>query len=192
MNISLTHGTIKYFLLTGMTFLVISSTPVLADNTMPQSRSDSNASPCGRKSAGMISQTQQERIHQGCHGSDGWRRHSPQGRMYDPNNVTTVNGEVLSVDTFTRTNGMSGGMHLQLKTDNETWDVHLGPTWYLQNQEIQIQPEDNITVTGSIINWSGQSGIIAASVRKGDAALMLRDQDGVPVWHRGRGNRFHQ
>ena len=83
-------------------------------------------------------------------------------------------------------------MHLQLKTDDETLDVHLGPAWYLQNQDIQIQPEDKIEVTGSKVDFSGQPAVMAASVKKGDTTLMLRDDSGFPVWHGWRGGRFNR
>lgn len=119
----------------------------------------------------------------GGRGSGGWGHHSNYGRMYDPNTVETIRGEVVSVDSFTPIGGMSQGMHLRLKTDRETVDVHLGPAWYLQNQDIQIQPSDKITVTGSRINFNGQSALITNRIEKGEQTLILRDESGFPVWH---------
>ncbi len=200
MKINLANQTIKSAAVAGVALLALSSTPLLADNTFSKSTSESNFAPCWSTSA--RSQTTQQHqqwmaqqgsmMSQGRHGSGGWGHHSQYGRMYDSNNLTTVSGEVVSVDTFTPRSGMSGGMHLMLKTDDETLDVHLGPAWYLQNQDIQIQPEDKIEVTGSKVNFAGQPAMMAASVKKGDTTLMLRDDSGFPVWHGWRRNQLNQ
>jgi hypothetical protein len=113
----------------------------------------------------------------------GWGHHSRYGQMYNPNSIETISGEVINIDTFAPMGGMSQGMHLRLKTDKGNVDVHLGPTWYLENQDIQIQPSDKIMVTGSRVNFSGQSVMMATKVSKGNQTLILRDENGFPVWH---------
>jgi hypothetical protein len=60
-------------------------------------------------------------------GSGGWGPGSQYNRMYDPKTVETIRGEVVSVETFTPMSGMSGGVHLMVKTDRETVSVHLDP-----------------------------------------------------------------
>ena len=115
-------------------------------------------------------------------GGGGWGAGGQYGRMYDPKTVQTVTGEVVSVETFTPASGMSSGVHLQVKTATETNSVHLGPSWYLDNQDVQIKAKDNIEVTGSRITFEGKPAIIAAEVKKGDEVLKLRDQNGVPFW----------
>ena len=62
----------------------------------------------------------------------------------------------------------------------------------IQKQDIQIRPEDKVEVTGSKVDFSGQSAVMAASVKKGDTTLMLRDDNGFPVWHGWRGGRFNR
>jgi hypothetical protein len=83
-------------------------------------------------------------------------------------------------------NHMSQGLHLLLNTGKETVDVHLGPAWYLENQDIIIKPKDKIEVTGSRITFAGQPALIAGQVKKGDTTLILRDDNGFPMWS---GNR---
>lgn len=116
------------------------------------------------------------------HGSGGWGPESPYGRTYDPATVETVSGEVVGVEHFTPRKGMHPGVHLQLKTDKETVDVHLGPSWYVENQDLKIAPKDHIEVKGSKVTFAGKSAIVAREVTKGDETLTLRDQNGVPVW----------
>jgi hypothetical protein len=115
-------------------------------------------------------------------GGGGWGSGTPYARMYNPQTVETVSGEVVSVDKFTPMKGMSAGVHLIMKTDKETISVHLGPSWYIENQDQEIAPADRIEVKGSRITFQGKPAIIVAEVKKGDEVLMLRDANGIPVW----------
>ena len=115
-------------------------------------------------------------------GSRGWGMGSQYNRMYNPKTVETISGEVVSVDKITPMKGMSYGIHLTLKTEKETISVHLGPGWFIERQDIKIEPKDKIEVTGSRITFEGKPAIIAAEVKKGDEILKLRDENGIPVW----------
>jgi hypothetical protein len=115
-------------------------------------------------------------------GSGGWGPGGPYGRMYDVRTVETVSGEVVKVDRITPMHGMSTGVHLVVKTDKGDVSVHLGPQWYLENQDVKIEPKDKLEITGSRVTVQGQPAIIAAEVKKGDQVLKLRDQSGIPVW----------
>jgi hypothetical protein len=111
------------------------------------------------------------------------------GRMYNPQTVETLTGDVVSVESFPgRGGGRSYGVHLTLKTDKETIPVHLGPSWYIDKQNIKIEPKDKVEVTGSRVSFEGKPTIIAAELKKGDKVLKLRDQAGIPMWA-GRGGR---
>ncbi len=115
-------------------------------------------------------------------GSGGWGPGSPYSKMYDPKSVETINGEVTGISRMTPRKGMSAGIHMNVKTDKETVSVHLGPSWYLENQDLKIEPKDKVEVKGSRITFEGKPAIIAAEVRKGDEVLRLRDDAGFPVW----------
>jgi hypothetical protein len=115
-------------------------------------------------------------------GSGGWGPGSAYGRMYDPKTVETVTGEVVKVDRITPMRGMSGGVHLVVKTDKGDVSVHLGPQWYLENQDVKIEPKDKVEIKGSRVTVQGQPAIIAAEVKKGDEVLKLRDEAGIPMW----------
>ena len=86
------------------------------------------------------------------------------------------------MDRITPTKGMYYGVHLIVKTDKETISVHLGPGWYIENQDVKIVPKDKIEVKGSRITYEGKPAIIAATVTKGDEMMELRDTNGFPVW----------
>ena len=115
-------------------------------------------------------------------GSGGWGPKANYRRMYNPETVETISGEVISVDKITPSKGMSYGIHLIVKTEKEIISVHLGPGWYIENQGITIEPEDKIEIKGSRITFDGRPAIIAGEVKKGDEILELRDDNGFPAW----------
>jgi len=119
-------------------------------------------------------------------GSGGWGPGGPYGRMYDTKTVETVKGEVTTVATMTPMKGMGGGVHLVLKTETETLSVHLGPSWFIENQDFKLAAKDVVEVKGSRVTMGGKPVLIAAEVKKGDETLTLRDERGIPVWAASR------
>ena len=118
----------------------------------------------------------------GWKGSGGWGMGTAYGKIYNPKTVETISGEVVSVDKIKPIKGMSYGVHVTVKTDKETISVHVGPGWFIENQDIKIEPKDKVEVTGSRITFEGKPAIIAAEVKKGEEILKLRDENGFPVW----------
>jgi hypothetical protein len=122
-------------------------------------------------------------------GRGGWGAGSPYNRLYDPATVETIRGEVVGVDQVSPMKGMSYGVHLRVETGEGVLPVHLGPAWYLDNQEAHLAVGDEVEVTGSRVQFDGAPAIIAAEVRRGEQILQLRDPGGFPRWSgwRGRG-----
>jgi len=102
--------------------------------------------------------------------------------MYNPDTVQILGGEVVNVERFSPGKGMSAGVHLILRSATNTIPVHLGPGWFIENQETKIEVGDKIDVKGSKVSFENKPAIIAAEVRKGDEVLKLRDDAGIPVW----------
>ncbi len=115
-------------------------------------------------------------------GSGGWGMGGSYQRMYNPATVETVTGTVESVDKITPQKGMQYGIHLKLKTEKETIQVHLGPGWFIERLDTKIMKGDTVEVKGSRVTVGGKPAIIAAEVKKGGETLKLRDENGVPVW----------
>ncbi|MEA5594025.1 hypothetical protein [Rivularia sp. UHCC 0363] len=105
-----------------------------------------------------------------------WFYESYNDIIYNLETVETIKGEVLSVDT------VGNGVSLQVKTDKETIPVHLAPVWYIENQDIEINPNDTVEITGSRIILKGESAILAAEVKQEDTIFKLRDQKGFSLW----------
>jgi len=115
-------------------------------------------------------------------GSGGWGMGSQYVRMYDTKTIETISGDVVRVNKIAPMKGMSYGIHLIVKTNKDTIAVHLGPDWYIENQDVKIEPKDKVEVKGSRITFDGKPVIIAAEVKKGEEILKLRDENGFPVW----------
>ena len=115
-------------------------------------------------------------------GSGGWGGGSRYNMMYNANTVETIKGEIVKIERIMPMRGMSHGVHLMVKTSKETIDVHLGPAWYIENQDVKLKVGDKIEIKGSRITLQGKPVIIAAEVKKGDVTLKLRDERGFPMW----------
>jgi hypothetical protein len=115
-------------------------------------------------------------------GGGGWGPGTAYAQIYNPQTVETLSGEVVTVDRITPMKGMNYGVHLTVKTDKGTISVHLGPGWYIENQDVTILPKDKIEVKGSRVTFEGKPTIIAATVTKGDEVMELRDARGFPAW----------
>jgi hypothetical protein len=115
-------------------------------------------------------------------GDRGWGPGSGYNRMYNPEKVETLRGEIEKIDYFTERISMNRGVHIVLKTDKESISVHLGPPWYVHKLGIKLAPGDKVQVTGSRIIFNKKPAIMASEVRKGDNILKLRDESGAPAW----------
>ncbi|MFP3984270.1 MAG: DNA-binding protein [Desulfurivibrionaceae bacterium] len=106
-----------------------------------------------------------------------------QNRVYDTGTVETVSATVAKVEKIRPMPGMSYGVHLSVKTESgETLAVHLGPAWFLKEEEMEIEDGDKLEITGSRVEFERKEAMIAASVKKKGKILKLRDEDGFPLW----------
>ena len=101
---------------------------------------------------------------------------------YDAAKEITIQGTVEDVITAQR--GAMMGVHLTVKAETETFDVRLGPAWFLDQKQFKFAKGDRISVTGATLPTGHV--LIAREVKKGDAVLVLRDAKGFPQWSRGR------
>jgi len=118
----------------------------------------------------------------GFRGSGSWGMNMPCQRLYNPQTVGTLTGTVESVDKTIPMKGMFYAIHIQLKTDEETIPMHLGPSWYVERLDTKIVKRDIIEVKGSQVTFADKPTIIAAEIKKGNNTFVLRDATGTPVW----------
>ena len=110
-------------------------------------------------------------------------------RLYNPQTVTTVTGTVEKLEELSMGGGGGTAMkfrELLLKTDTGNLMVHLGPSWYLDQQKFAVKAGDTVEVTGSQVTLNNQPAIIAREIKANGQTMKLRDDQGIPAW-RGMG-----
>jgi hypothetical protein len=116
-------------------------------------------------------------------GGPGWASGGGgrNARLFDPGTVTTVEGEIADVQRIPR--GRNGeGVHLTLASGTEKLAVHLGPSFFVDRQDLKLASGDRIEVKGSRVVLDGAPVLIAQEITRGDESMVLRDANGVPLW----------
>jgi hypothetical protein len=108
---------------------------------------------------------------------------APAGRApeYDAKAVVTITGVVEDFHE-SKIRGDHPGLHLIVKTETETIEVHACPVRFLSDLDFVIEKGDTVKVEGSRPEAGGV--IVAREVTKGQTSLILRDKTGAPVWTR--------
>jgi hypothetical protein len=100
---------------------------------------------------------------------------------YDPQFEVTLKGTVEDLHE-SKTRGDHPGLHVILRTETETVEVHACPVRFLKDLEFVIEKGDELTVVGS---RPGEGEVLVArEITKGQTSLILRDKKGDPVWTR--------
>lgn len=145
------------------------------------------AQPCGHHGCGYHGRGH----HHGCGGCPSCvappegRQQGPADRVYDPDTVTTLKGSVTAVAVLPARGGRSGGTHVTLASDGAVTDVHMGPTWFLDQEGLKLAKGDALEVTGSLVELEGKAYLVAREVRKAATLYRLRDERGMPAWAGG-------
>lgn len=98
-----------------------------------------------------------------------------------------ISGRITSLRTESFSPDMEPGLAVEVQTpDRGLVHVHLGPLWFLERQETDLKPGDEITIQGFCYKMAGQERLLAGEVAHKDHKLVLRDPQGVPYWEAWR------
>ena len=104
----------------------------------------------------------------------------------EPENIITLKGTVTGITKGPlRQGGKAMMVRLTLKTARETLQVVLGPAPYVDNQALKLAVGDELEVRALRVITPRGTFIDALEVKKGDQVMVLRDDQGAPVWGRG-------
>jgi sporulation protein YlmC with PRC-barrel domain len=118
----------------------------------------------------------------------GWGVDTPYGRLYDPEKEETISGQVIGIETSAPMPGMAPGMQMLVQTDDgQSTRVQVGPVWYLERQDLDMQKNTHVQVTGARAEIDGQPVLMAREVQFDGQVITLRDAQGVPMWSSLRG-----
>jgi sporulation protein YlmC with PRC-barrel domain len=122
--------------------------------------------------------------------STGWEADSAYNRMFNGSKVSTFTGKITNVDHVTPMSGMSEGVQLTVQTDKgETKMVHLGPAWFVDQQNVKFNTGDTVTITASDADIQGKPVCIATEVKANNQTVTLRNKTGQPAWNTNRPNK---
>jgi sporulation protein YlmC with PRC-barrel domain len=114
---------------------------------------------------------------------DGWGGDTVYGRLYDPAKEETISGYVVSIDTSTPLPGMALGIQMLVQTDDgKNMRVQIGPAWYLDRQNLNMQGNTRVQVTGARVEIEGQPVLMAREIQCEGQLITLRDAQGMPMW----------
>ena len=106
-------------------------------------------------------------------------------RGYEKATEMTLQATVEAV-TERAEGGRSGmGIHLLVQANATSYDVHIGPQFFLAERQWTFARGDRIEITGSKVKFEGMDAVIAREVKRGGQTLVLRDSAGVPKWSGG-------
>lgn len=130
---------------------------------------------------GYVGSEQDQAASQRAWGADGGF-----AKQFDAKNVKTIQGTVQSIGNFQPEGaapGSSGGLRIRLTTDDGNLaTVYAGPQWYAQQHDFYVKPGDKISVTGSQTKVGWRPVLVASQIKAGDKTLLLRNENGQPVW----------
>lgn len=118
--------------------------------------------------------------------------------FFEPDTVDTFKGMLVESLNYWVGYGdgnyTGNGMHYLFETrGGESFYLMLGPWWYLEQNGIELEPGDDITVTGSVVEpyfnaYADHDFLIASEIVVNGKTLELRDEEGYPLWRNG--NRY--
>jgi len=100
---------------------------------------------------------------------------------YDVSTETKVKGIVEELK-FLPPSGAKPQARLLMKAGTDDVEVYLCPKSFLDDMGVTLKKGDEIQVTGSKVKLDGAELTLAREVMKGDDKLVLRFENGKPVW----------
>lgn len=127
-------------------------------------------------------------------GAAGASRGCPGMPAYDATAEIAVTGTVDAIDQ-PECARVGFGLHLVIAGDDgTTYEAHLGPAAFAEEQGFVFAEGDRVEVIGVETDWGDTGALLAREVTREGATLTLRDRDGRPQWAgraagRGAGRR---
>jgi hypothetical protein len=94
-----------------------------------------------------------------------------------------ISGQITKISLETFEWHMEPGLAMEVNTLNQGLvHVHLGPVWYLERQESDLKPGDQVRIQALCYEVGGKTRLIANEISHKDHVLQLRDSQGRPYW----------
>jgi hypothetical protein len=108
---------------------------------------------------------------------------------YNPASEVTLTGVIQTVTEAADAYQLNGipmpGTRLSVKTSNNTTDVRLGPSLFLEQQDLDLVPGSVVRIEGSRVTMGNAGVVLARRITIGRTIVVLRDTTGAPQWGNG-------
>ncbi|MEW6657310.1 MAG: hypothetical protein AB1424_01490 [Thermodesulfobacteriota bacterium] len=86
-----------------------------------------------------------------------------------------ITGRITQIQAESFSQNMEPGLGMDVQTpDRGVVHVHLGPMWFLDRQETDLKPGEEVTIEAFCYKLAGQERVIAGEVTHKDHKLVLR------------------
>lgn len=113
--------------------------------------------------------------------SDAWSAKGPICAAIDSGSARTLEGTVTDIGQVEILGGVPPARSITLKSGDQSYEVLIGPRWYMENQRLGYQVGDSVKVEACRTNVDGKSYWIAQSVSRNGTKMVLID-NGRPTW----------
>ncbi len=104
---------------------------------------------------------------------------APEEPTYRTDTEVAVTGTVSNGFFHTGNRGTSRSRATLMLSDGSTVDIHLGPTSFLREKQMELAIGDRVTVIGS---RTTAGMVIVRRVTRADKTLEMRNAAGRPLW----------
>ena len=111
--------------------------------------------------------------------SGAWGIGTPYQGLKKSGKAAKIEGKVLSMRDLTPYEGMEPGYELKVDTGGgKEVDVHLGPRWFLLQNDVNLTKGAPIVVVGVTVRFEGEPTLLANEIVQGDKRIILNDTGG--------------
>ncbi|MEJ2083500.1 MAG: TonB-dependent receptor plug domain-containing protein, partial [Acidobacteriota bacterium] len=111
-----------------------------------------------------------------------WRREPRVERLWNRKDIETHLGRIVRVEKAVAPDGKSHGVHLLVEAEAGRILVCLGPSWYIDELDLELAVGELVRVTGSRTERAEEPALVACRITWGDKTAELRDEEGQPLW----------
>ncbi len=104
---------------------------------------------------------------------------APEEPTYRTDTEVVVTGTVSNGFFHTGNRGTSRSRATLTLSDGSTVDIHIGPTSFLREKQMELAIGDRVTATGS---RTATGLVIVRRFTRGDRTLEMRNAAGRPLW----------
>lgn len=112
---------------------------------------------------------------------EAWSKDSKLTKAFAGGKTRTIKGDFIKNDTVELFNGAITASTMWINTDDGKQQVILGPNWYIENQDFELDWSEAVTITGREATIDGKAYFAAWNLQN-ESTIWTLWNDTTPVW----------